>query len=90
VLAAPYHRLDKPILEASRILHAAPGEVERRLRADGARYVITCEGLSSTNAEGAEPADALQTLLFSGKPPEFLEPVPLEAPTPLKVWRLKP
>ena len=89
VLSAPYHRLDKPILEASRILHAAPEEAERRLRADGVHYVITCEGLSSTNAEGKEPADALQTLLFSGKPPDFLEPVPLEEPTPLKVWRLK-
>lgn len=89
VLSAPYHRLDKPILEASRILHAAPEEAERRLRADGVRYVITCAGLSSTNAEGAEPADALQTLLFSGKPLPFLEPVPLGASTPLKVWRFK-
>ena len=89
VLSAPYHRLDKPILEASRILHAAPEEAERRLRADGVHYVITCAGLSSTNAEGKEPADALQTLLFSGKPPDFLEPVQLEEPTPLKVWRLK-
>jgi hypothetical protein len=59
------------------------------LRADGVRYVITCDGLSSTNAEGDGPADALQTLLFAGKPPAFLEPVPLEVPTPLKVWRLK-
>ena len=88
-LAAPYHRLGKSIIEANRILLAAPDEAERRLRADCVHYLITCEGLSSTNAEGKEPADALQTLLFSGKPPYFLEPVPLEEPTPLKVWRLK-
>jgi hypothetical protein len=88
-LSAPYHRLDKSILEANRILHASPEEAERRLRAGGVRYVIACKGLGSTNAEGEAPADALQTLLFADKPPAFLEPVPLAASTPLRVWRLK-
>jgi hypothetical protein len=88
-LSAPYHRLDKSILVANRILHASPEEAERRLRAGGVRYVITCKGLESTNAEGEAPADALQTLLLADKPPAFLEPVPLAASTPLRVWRLK-
>ena len=88
-LSAPYHRLDKSIIEAHRILHASPQEAERRLRSDGVRYVITCAGLDSTTARGEVPADALQTLLFAGKPPAFLEPVPLNVSTPLKVWRLK-
>jgi hypothetical protein len=89
VLSAPYHRLDKSIIEANRILHAAPGEAERRLRSDGVRYVITCQGLDSTTAQGEVPPDALQTLLFAGRAPQFLEPVPLASSTPLKVWRLK-
>jgi len=88
-LSAPYHRLDKSIIEAHRILHASPQEAERRLRSDGVRYVITCAGLDSTTARGEVPADALQTLLFAGKPPAFLELVPLNVSTPLKVWRLK-
>ncbi len=90
VLSAPYHRLSKSIIEAHRILHASPQEAERRLRAVGASYVVTCKGLDSTTSQGPVPADALQTLLFAGKPPAFLEPVPLAAPTPLKVWRVKP
>jgi len=89
VLAAPYHRLDKSILEADRILHAAPQEAKQRLHAIGARYVITCIGLDSMTAPGKVPADALQNLLFAGKPPAFLAPVPLDAQTPLKVWRVK-
>jgi len=89
VLSAPYHRLDTSIIEADRILHAAPGEAERRLRSIGARYVVVCEGLDSTTPQGKVPADALQTLLFAGKPPAFLTPVPLDGPTPLKVWRVK-
>jgi len=90
VLAAPYHRLDRSILEADRILHASPQEAEQRLHAIGARYVITCKGLDSTTPPGGVPKDALQNLLFAGKPPTFLAPVPLDAPSPLKVWRVEP
>jgi hypothetical protein len=89
VLSAPYHRLGKSIIEANRILLASPDEAERRLRADGVRYVVTCDGLDSTTPRGEVPTDALQKLLFAGKPPAFLESVPLSVSTPLKVWRLK-
>ena len=82
--------LDQSIIEAHRILHASPQEAERRLRAVGATYVVTCEGLDSTTPQGSVPADALQTLLFADKPPAFLAPVTLDATTPLKVWRVKP
>jgi hypothetical protein len=88
-LSAPYHRLDKSILEAHRILNASPAEAERRLRAVGARYVIVCDGLDSTTPQEPVPADALKALLTAGTPPPFLEPVPLDAATPLRVWRLK-
>jgi hypothetical protein len=88
VLSAPYHRLDKSIIEGHHILHDAPAEAEQRLRSIGARYVVTCAGLDSTEVQGKPNPDALQTLLFAGKPPAFLTPVPLETETPLKVWRV--
>jgi hypothetical protein len=90
VLSAPYHRIGKQIIEANRILLAPPEEAERLLRANGVRYIITCAGLDSTTPRGEVPTDALQKLLLADKPPAFLEPVPLAAPTPIKVWRLKP
>ena len=88
VLSAPYHRLDKSIIEAHEILHGAPADAEKRLRSVGARYVVTCAGLDLTTVQGKPNADALQTLLFAAKPPAFLSPVPLPAKTPLKVWRV--
>jgi hypothetical protein len=90
VLAAPYHRIDRAILEADHILHAPAQEAEQRLHAIGARYVITCNGLDTTAPPGGAPKDALQSLLFAGKPLTFLSPVALDAPTPLKVWRVEP
>ena len=89
-LSAPYHRLDRSIIEANRILTAPAQEAERRLRAVGARYVILCEELDPKRREGDVSPDALQSLLFAGTPPAFLTPVPLPAPTPLKVWRVAP
>jgi len=89
-LAAPYHRLGSSIVEAHRILHASPADAERRLRAVGARYVITCDALSSTEPQRGVPDDALRKLLLASEPPAFLDPVPLPAPTQLKVWQLKP
>ena len=88
-LSAPYHRLGRSIIAAHRILHSSPAEAERLLRETGATYVITCQGLDTTRSQGADPADALQTLLLADRPPPFLAPVVLSAPTPLKVWRVK-
>ena len=45
--------------------------------------------LDPKRREGEVSPDALQSLLFAGTPPAFLTPVPLPAPTPLKVWRVK-
>ena len=89
-LSAPYHRLDRSIIEANRILTAPAQEAERRLRAVGARHVILCEKLDPKRREGEVSPEALQSLLFAGTPPAFLTPVPLPAPTPLKVWRVAP
>jgi hypothetical protein len=90
VLSAPYHRMSKSILEADRILHDPPRDAEQGLKALGASYVITCKGMDSTTPPGGIPADALQKQLFEDKPPDFLEPVSLDSPTPLKVWRVAP
>jgi hypothetical protein len=90
VLSAPYHRMSKSILEADRILHAPPQEAEQRLKALGARYVITCKGMDSTTPASGGSADSLQEQLFADRPPAFLEPVPLDGQTQLKVWRLAP
>jgi hypothetical protein len=89
-LSAPYHRLGSSILAANNILHAPAAEAEVLLREAGARYVVTCPGLDSTGPKGGAAPSALLTALLAGKPPPFLEPVPLPAPTPLKVWRVVP
>jgi hypothetical protein len=89
VLSAPYHRLDKAILETHAILFAGPAEAGARLAALGATYVATCEGLPSTKGQRSPPPDALKLALLASRPPDFLEPVPLTG-TPIRIWRVKP
>ena len=89
-LSAPYHRLDKSIIEAHRILHASPQEAERRLRSDGVRYVITCAGLNSTTARGREsrPMRCRRCSLPASRQRSSSR-CRSNVSTPLKVWRLK-
>jgi hypothetical protein len=89
VLAAPYHRLDKAILETHALFFASPGDAYRRLIQLNASYVVVCPGLSSTKYQGVPPADAMKPALLRGQPPDFLARVPLASKTPLEVWRVK-
>ena len=90
VLAGPYHRLDRSILENHAVFFAEPAEAERRLRALDATYVITCPGIYGTIAKGKVPETALRPSLLAGRTLPFLEPVTLAGPTPIKVWRVRP
>jgi hypothetical protein len=87
-LAAPYHRLDSAILDSHAILFGNAQKARGRLAALGANYVVVCKGLESTKPQGELPDDALKPTLLGGRAPDFLEPVPLTSPSPLKVWRV--
>jgi hypothetical protein len=75
VLAAPYHRLDKSIIEADAILNATLPEAERRLRALGADYVALCLPTSEDERRRQpEPKPgSLRAQLISNTVPAFLE-----------------
>lgn len=91
VLAGPYHRLDRQIIETHQIFYTSLEEAHARLRRAGAKYVVTCEAMadSGLGAATAPRPDSLKPSLIAGRVPDFLEPVPLAGPTPLRVWRLK-
>lgn len=89
VLAGPYHRLGKQILETNDIFYSSLDEAERRLRRTGARYVVTCEAMAMSGRSEPPPTGSLKPELIAGRAPSFLEAVPLNAASPLSVWRLK-
>lgn len=91
VLSAPYHRLDYGIIAAHQILTSDVDDAEGLLRGVGADYVVACASYPmqepSLNTGGA---NALRHMVLSGQAPSYLEPLPVDGDTPLKVWRVKP
>jgi len=85
-LSAPYHRLGRQILGAHEIFGAPARKAQSLLRMVDARYIITCPGLDSTRPRDGRAPDSLLSLLQAGAPPEFLAPIVLDKPTPLRVW----
>jgi hypothetical protein len=84
VLSAPYHRLDKSILLGERIRAAKPEVARAELNKIGARYVAACSQMPVRSDK-----DSLAAVLTNGEAPGWLEPVALDGPTPVKVWKVK-
>ncbi len=84
VLAAPYHRLDRGIIDTHNLLTGSPDEglrIALRWKLD---YVTVC----ATGDGGKKKADTLHAALAAGHPPFWLTAVPLESASPLKVYRV--
>jgi hypothetical protein len=84
VLSAPYHRMDKSILLGERIRAAKPDIARAELGRIGARYVAACSKMPVRSDK-----DSLAAALTHGEAPAWLEPVALDGPTPVRVWRVK-
>lgn len=84
-LAAPYHRIDKAILEVHAIANAPADEAARRLEAAGVDYVIDCVPMKP---KAGTPESAFVSRLRADNIPDFLEPVELPEPSPFRVWRV--
>ena len=89
VLAANYHRNQRGLLLALDILNTDQAIARRRAKANKVRYLLHCPGLIDSRSDGKIAADALVTKLDGDDVPFWLEPVPLNAESPLKLYRLR-
>ncbi|MEZ5817966.1 MAG: hypothetical protein R3D44_12875 [Hyphomicrobiaceae bacterium] len=97
VVMAPYHRLDKSIVEGTRLLTDRPEAAEAGLRKLGVTYVMACKtkDWSETYGETAKaPAEGsapkLKDALAGGKAPAYLAPVDVPGASGLHVYRVLP
>lgn len=79
VIAAPYHRIDRQIVESFRVYEGPIAEAESRIRASGARYLVHCA--KETRAAKAKAGDGtLNGALLSAETPAFLREIPNASP----------
>jgi hypothetical protein len=87
-VAGPYHRNGRDIIDVMRAFRgsaeAARATIERR-RID---YVLVCPGLSESTIYASQAKGGFYTQLAAGKAPDWLEPMPLPAKSPYRMWRV--
>ncbi len=86
VVAGPYHRLQKELVFARRVMAQDASSAEEALRQAGIDYIVDCRN----QADAAEVGpSSLRTALMSGHTPAFLEPLGSGTSSPVLVWRVR-
>jgi hypothetical protein len=88
VVAAPYHRAGAAILDAIHAVQRSPEEAREIVRAHKADYVALCTTTRESVITAARAPDGLLARLLAGEQIGWLERVPADAPTTLKLWRV--
>jgi hypothetical protein len=87
-VAGPYHRNGRDIIDVMRAFRgtaeAARATVERR----GIDYVLICPGLSESTVYASQAKQGFYMQLVRGQVPAWLQPVPLPARSPYRMWRV--
>jgi hypothetical protein len=87
-VAGPYHRNGQDIIDVMRAFRgtaeAARATIERR----GVDYVLICPGLSESTVYASQAKGGFYMQLVRGKAPGWLQPVPLPAKSPYRMWRV--
>ncbi len=94
VLAAPYHRIDRAIVETYKIFRSTPEIAEQKLRALDADYLIECVPVSApgerVRLEEGVTRESLIGRLSHGENVPFLEELKNVTSEPsVRVWRVK-
>jgi hypothetical protein len=93
VLSAPYHRIDRAIVESYKIFRSEPDIAEQKLRVLAADYVVHCipvpqPGVPISPEKGV-PRNSMAGRLSHGETVPFLEELKGVTTEPsLRVWRL--
>jgi hypothetical protein len=88
-IAGPYHRNEGPILD---VHHAftRPAEDFRPIAARyGAQYLLVCPNMAETTLYRSRSKTGFYAQLAKGQVPAWLEPVPLPAKAPYRLWRIR-
>ena len=90
VVATGHHRASASMHDVIFAFLGTPDEAREMVRRHGADYVLVCTELGETQLYTKKAPKGFAAMLMAGRTPDWLEPVTLDAPPSLKVWRVKP
>jgi len=88
VVAAPYHRNERGVLDAFAFFNQPQDEARRIASERGLGLVVTCPAMPEMRGAGLEEPDSLVSHFAAGTLPDWLEDVSLDGP--LRVYAILP
>jgi hypothetical protein len=88
-IAGPYHRNGEAILDVNHAFRGTADEARVIIKKHKATLLLICPGSSVSTIYTAETPKGFYSQLTKGQVPDWLEPVPLPAKSPFKLWRVR-
>jgi hypothetical protein len=87
-VAGPYHRNGRDIIDVMRAFRGTAESARATVERRGIDYVLICPGYSESTVYASQAKDGFYMQLVRGKSPGWLQPVPLPAKSPYRMWRV--
>lgn len=88
-IAGPYHRNGEAILDIHRAFRGTADDALAVARKHGATLLLICPNMSESTIYRVQSPNGFYRQLSDGKVPDWLEPVPLPARSPFRLWSIK-
>lgn len=88
-IAGPYHRNEAQILDVHRAFKGGEADARQVARKYGATLLMICPKFAETTVYRSKSPKGFYAQLEDGKRFGWLEPLPLPAESPLRVWRIR-
>ena len=89
-VATPHHRNKQAMADTIRVFAGDPARAEALVREQQAALIVFCRSANDFTQYRGARRDSLAAQLYAGKPPLWLQAVPIGRATGLSVWRVKP
>lgn len=88
-VAGPYHRNGDAILDVQHAFSRTPEEFRAIAKRHGATLLLICPNMPESTIYSVRHRKGFYARLVKGEVPAWLEPLPLPAKSPLKLWRIR-
>ena len=90
LVATPHHRNKEAMADSIRVFADDPAKAEALVRKQQASLIVFCRTANDFSLYRSARKDSLAAQLYAGKPPKWLDAVPISTNAGLSVWRVKP
>jgi hypothetical protein len=87
-VGGPYHRNDRAIADVMKAFRGDEAQARRIITEYRSDYLLVCPDMSTATIFMSEAPKGFYGQLIRGQVPAWLEPVPLPADSPFKMWKV--